>query len=386
MGNQVISEVEATGLKKNTFVLAAGTKIATQVQSIYNGTTYQDVYFENWDPSGTSYRTTNTTGTADYSEGTERSPAETDPMGGNMGLSTPYIAIPDPPPPDTENPTYFPLQGDAPLRVNGQTVKCFVNGMEWLGGCVDALSQLGFSLDLANTVENRQIIGQLGIGGQWVDKDGPSGTRPDGTVYVTTITSFEPYINPFSAGLNQTSQQFTTEDYEISESVTFVRKILNTDNPCSRFFGKGALEVFNEYASILRAGNVAGGSPGLGIQTTRQTTTSKSQFYGRSYLKPISGTVHSSGMFFNNSYSVGPFDSSTKEGRAIQLLHELAHLLRRESDPNTPILPWDNDYALPGTPNIKSPLNTTLIVTACANAIRDLMAKETLQYLGIPVP
>jgi hypothetical protein len=134
MGNQVISEVEATGLKKNTFVLAAGTKIATQVQSVYNGTTYQDVYFENWDASGMSYRTTNTIGRPDYGEGTERSPAETDPMGNNMGLSTPYIAVPDPPPPDTENSTFFPLDSDSPLIVNGQTVKCFIDGMEWLGG------------------------------------------------------------------------------------------------------------------------------------------------------------------------------------------------------------------------------------------------------------
>ncbi|MCA1638263.1 MAG: hypothetical protein LC768_08005, partial [Acidobacteria bacterium] len=70
------------------------------------------VNFEQWDASAMSYRSTMTDGSTISWEGTEGSPAELDPLGGNVGLSTPYIA-PEPIVPEPEIPTLENLYDEA---------------------------------------------------------------------------------------------------------------------------------------------------------------------------------------------------------------------------------------------------------------------------------
>lgn len=85
-----------------------------------------------------SYRSTTGSGTAIDSEGAEGSPAELDPLGGNVGLSTPYITFA--PPIEPEYPSLQPMNEFMPMYVNGQQVTCTLDGMSI--GCSAAQSML----------------------------------------------------------------------------------------------------------------------------------------------------------------------------------------------------------------------------------------------------
>jgi len=140
MGGTVVSETGPTGKKKKTHVMAPGAKIATQSQYTVNGNVTKSVAFEHFDASGMSFRSTTSSGVAVSGDGQyEGAPAEMDPMGGNAGLSTPYIQLDPAPPPDQEYP-YFQVHGDDMMIVNGQRVPCLMNG--FTVGCSEATSSL----------------------------------------------------------------------------------------------------------------------------------------------------------------------------------------------------------------------------------------------------
>lgn len=131
LGGETVSEADATGKKKKTYVRAAGATLAWQ--TVYHGTNPPSEYvnFEHWDASGLSYRSATKDGIAIYGEGGEGSPAELDPLGGNVGLSTPYIE-PEPEPVPSYEPQYPSLQPFAyedQMVINGQRVTCSLDGM-----------------------------------------------------------------------------------------------------------------------------------------------------------------------------------------------------------------------------------------------------------------
>jgi hypothetical protein len=75
-----------------------------------------------------------------YGDGSyDGAPAELDPMGGNVGLSTPYIQLYEPPQPTEEFP-FLEIFGDSPMYVNGQQVSCTLDGMSV--GCSMAMNML----------------------------------------------------------------------------------------------------------------------------------------------------------------------------------------------------------------------------------------------------
>ncbi len=144
LGNEVVSEVWANGRKGKTFVRAAGAQLATQ--SAYGSDTAslnEAVIFEYTDASGMSQRTTNKLGAAVASgDGGEGSPVETDPMGGSVGTSTPYIQqFNSGWEPSPEYPMLLPYFDDAPQYVNGQRVSCNLDGMAV--GCSQAFRMMG---------------------------------------------------------------------------------------------------------------------------------------------------------------------------------------------------------------------------------------------------
>jgi YD repeat-containing protein len=142
LGGEVISEVEGTGRKKQTFVFAAGAKIAAQSQYTYNNNTTQSVNWEQYDASGMSYRATMNNGSVAAGSGQfEGAPAEMDPLGGNVGLETPYVEDPviEPPPADDRLP-YFPLPFEDMAYVDGRRVPCTLDGVTV--GCSMAMSLL----------------------------------------------------------------------------------------------------------------------------------------------------------------------------------------------------------------------------------------------------
>ena len=99
-------------------------------------------------------------------DGTEFAPAELDPLGSNIGLSTPYIELNNNPPPSEDggggglsNP--FLLRDESPLMVNGSRVGCVLDGIA--APCSMAFDSLrnGSATIAAGT--DRMLLGQLGI-------------------------------------------------------------------------------------------------------------------------------------------------------------------------------------------------------------------------------
>ncbi len=147
LGNEVVSEVFANGKKGKTFVRAAGAQIA--YQSAHGSDTaalHEAVFFEYMDASGMSHRTTDKNGVAMTTEGGDGAPAELDPFGSNVGLSTPYFELLPPFEPQPAYPMLLPYYDDAPMWVNGQRMTCTLDGMAI--GCGRAFDMMdsGFAI------------------------------------------------------------------------------------------------------------------------------------------------------------------------------------------------------------------------------------------------
>jgi hypothetical protein len=93
MGGAVVSEVWSNGKKHRSIIKSIGNQ--TAVQTAYSSTTAQlneTVIFEYSDAMGMSYRTVDENGDPVASgDGGEGSPIETDPLGGSVGLFSPYL-------------------------------------------------------------------------------------------------------------------------------------------------------------------------------------------------------------------------------------------------------------------------------------------------------
>ena len=138
LGGEVVSEVNSRGRRIKNFVRAAGALVAVEMGDTANAQG-QYVYFDHRDASGMSVRSTTASGTVLFGEGYDGAPAELDPMGGNAGLSNPYIEV-NPPPIQPDTPLlqiYDPFDG---LRINGQRVGCNLDGISI--GCSQAFAAL----------------------------------------------------------------------------------------------------------------------------------------------------------------------------------------------------------------------------------------------------
>lgn len=164
-----------------------------------------------------SYRLTTTDGLAITGVGAEGSPAEFDPLGGNVGLSTPYIVF-NPPPIEPEYPTLQQLFEDAPMYINGQRITCNLDGLTI--GCGLAFASLSNGSAVPSDIVqfNNTVFG-LGLGGSYVEIPGGStgsgqatitnGTTVNGVVNVSSQSStfiFVPSFSTISWNPRQTQQ------------------------------------------------------------------------------------------------------------------------------------------------------------------------------------
>ncbi|MBK9171734.1 MAG: hypothetical protein IPM28_01830 [Chloracidobacterium sp.] len=86
LGGAVVTDVYDIGTKKRTYVRAGGQEIAWQ-----NGDSGGSVVFQATDPVGASIRSAESDGDIFDAQGTESSPAELDPMGGNVATENPFV-------------------------------------------------------------------------------------------------------------------------------------------------------------------------------------------------------------------------------------------------------------------------------------------------------
>ena len=169
-------------------------------QTVYhnesNNTDSEYVNFEHRDASGLSYRSTTAAGTAITGGGAEGSPAELDPLGGNVGLSTPYLSFNNPPPLiQPEYPSLFVRAEDAPMYVNGQQVSCSLDGLAV--GCGMAFAALSNGSAVPSDVVqfNNTVFG-LGLGGSYVEI--PGGSSGGGQATISGGTTVSGTVNVFA--------------------------------------------------------------------------------------------------------------------------------------------------------------------------------------------
>ncbi|HQU94327.1 MAG TPA: hypothetical protein PLK77_18670 [Pyrinomonadaceae bacterium] len=112
LGGKVVTQVWGNGKKYRSYVRGIGNQ--TAVQTAYaasNATLSESVLFEYSDTFGMSYRTTDKNAAAvAVGDGGEGSPIETDPLGGSVGTSTPYIEEPIIYQPEPEYPELRPFE------------------------------------------------------------------------------------------------------------------------------------------------------------------------------------------------------------------------------------------------------------------------------------
>ncbi len=91
LGKEVVSEVTRVGKKRKTFVMASGATLATQVGADPGISNYTDeLYFHHEDASGMSQRSTFPGGSEITEEDFDNSPVESDALGVNVGITSPY--------------------------------------------------------------------------------------------------------------------------------------------------------------------------------------------------------------------------------------------------------------------------------------------------------
>ncbi len=160
----VVSEADSTGRKLKTIVRAAGEELAWQTvyHDTTNNTDSEYVNFQQLDASGFSYRSTTTSGDAMTAQGTDGAPAELDPLGGNVGVSSPYIFLNGGRAGYPHNPALPTLRTfdlfESPMTVNGQRVTATVDGIDENVSVAISELQRGAAVQCPNNYCGPQVI------------------------------------------------------------------------------------------------------------------------------------------------------------------------------------------------------------------------------------
>ena len=118
----------------------------------------------------------------------------------------------------------------------------------------------------------------------------------------------------------------------VSRAYTDVVKILEEDSDCSRFFGgtEVATGVLNKMAARLTVASLD--NPMVGIRMQGDIGNVTNFRTGHSYRLFEKVVVNSYGPFANlinrGRTFAGSYPASSRRGRALMLLHELAHLMK----------------------------------------------------------
>ena len=271
----------ANGKKGKTFVRAAGTELA--YQSAYSSDTAQlneAVFFEYTDASGMSQRTTDKTGAAVASGfNGEGAAVELDPLGGNVGLYSPYFTFVNPPAP--EDPSLFLLGEESPQYVNGQRVTCQLDGLAI--GCNQAYAALENGSAIPAALAAYQNLPGFsfqnnGLGiftsfvpGHWEYINGNHSAPNDDVIRVYTDTTFvSATTNTFyfsNISWSPTGQNQQDKVVPLGNVARDAQKLISGNKDCENFI-KNLLERVAE-----QTGNPSVANPFAGniIDFSRQT-------------------------------------------------------------------------------------------------------------------
>jgi hypothetical protein len=350
LDNEVVSETDALGRKVKTYVRAAGATLAWQTVYFNAGNTETEyVNFEHWDASGLSYRSTTNDGTEITGEGAEGSPAELDPLGNNVGLFTPYLELIHPPPPEPEYPTLQPMNTDMPMYVNGQRVTATVDGIEVPYGL--AMSMLANRSAIPAALAPYQHLPGyryedrgLGIFTATVPVQVGWHVNPNQSVtpvYSQHSTRSYTFAIPVSWFAPRQTQQKDENQGAVDQAVRDALNILGQNNDCSKVFGletydsdgnlvderTDVTEIVKALGKQLKPGRLDDKNVGIRMQNNGTPgATVSNQITGLEYRLFNEAIVNTNGPFFTNGRRIGNYSSTSRAGRALAVLHEVAHL------------------------------------------------------------
>ena len=310
-----------------------------------NNTHSEYVNFEHRDASGLSYRSTTAAGDAIYGEGAEGSPAELDPLGGNVGLYSPYFSFNAPPPIEPEYPSLFVRSEDAPMYVNGQLVSFSLDGLEVPASlALQSLANGSATVDYRFT--DRTILGQLGIFEVripgTIDAATPPGGNPN-TAYATNdrVEYFFSSFNWFVPRQTAVDKQL---EFRNNASVKAQEIVINNDR-CANFLAFLANKTepdspylkADSYLLDLNGNKVTPAPDSLSIALSSLTAFGVAEFEGRISSSNRSGVDgnnvtyavvrNHNQVIFNND-----FYTQSKDDAALTVLHESLHLYSGYSD------------------------------------------------------
>jgi hypothetical protein len=183
---------------------------------------------------------------------------------------------------------------------------------------------------------------------------------------VTPHTAMPPVPRPSPLALKGKGTLYRT-------AYTDTYRILSTRGACSDFFGGGAfaIEVLNDLAAQLKTDHL--NTPSVGMMMSGEQQNVIKSLTGQKYRLFARVLLNSDGPFFRDRNSttdhvnvphVGSFAPNTRAARALILLHELAHLIRRP----------DGRWLIPndGQDSAQSERNTAFIESVCGAEIKAL--------------
>jgi hypothetical protein len=346
---QVIAELDGAGARRRGFIYAGGALLAEW----QNGS----VAFTHKDPSGTSVRD----GSGAH---------ELDPMGADTELSDPYLADPGYDGREPGGPL-FPGYGNITRPSTGCTLDGVYALCEWVdrgmgNGSVDALLRFASGKTRQVPIQNYGF-GLYWIPGQHIDLHHSDESDED------VVRVYTDYLQGFFLPLPQNPQlprpNTTTVSLpnpqlsQINSASQIAENILSGNNPCSQFFqgSTGAIAALGALNSVLEP-RLFMGRPGLGISMTFNLPYTLATSGGTTYRLPSSALVNTQGIFYFGSTFVGSFSSNSTAGQVLQILHEVAHLVRQ---PNGNWLIFND-----GTSATISKANTGVVAAKCTDTIK----------------
>lgn len=165
-----------------------------------------------------------------------------------------------------------------------------------------------------------------------------------------------------------------------SDTYMDVFNILKEENSCSRFFGGSsqAVEAFNGLVSCLQKKPLE--SRLIGIRMAGDYRRIYNRITGASYRLFAEATLNSDGPYYKTSEKdttsvlIGSFPASTRQARALILLHELGHIVTDGT--RQWLLPDDGNN--PGL----SRLNTRMVENQCIDQLLALGAGLDEEIFG----
>lgn len=187
-------------------------------------------------------------------------------------------------------------------------------------------------------------------------------------------------VEPTSVPVPSAPSPLISQDKVLGSAYYDAVSILGSNNPCSDFFGgPDSVEVFNELVSRIRKDEL---SVGIGMRMSGPTTNVYNARTKKNYRIFDKVALNSRGPFYRKNAAlwepsvpmVGSFKPSTKEVRALILLHELGHVMKGS----------DGHWLLPddGKDEGLSRANSQRIEAVCQDEINSLSKAPAMKDLG----